>query len=403
MKSTKFRCLGVDPDSSDNCSSFWGPLGTTLLIIYVISSGHFVFGCNLLYKYSVPQRKKILSALYFLIFMTSHFVIFNVPLTKQKTAILFKVGFIVLINANFIIILSIFIGHPSPLKMMRNYLFFEVLISSIPPITAVVNYYVYYATISYFSNETALIFLFIVNEITDFLFSALMRKTILAANKFLENIDLMPGVFILTGYLDGVFYGNLFPQDINSFGFFINLLLNFLPIYLKISGVSEKLYHRYCKWRKQKIKKEKTIELIENGSQFYSIIPVFMIICFIHLGTPYLYGSTLFNYNSYTWLDTTNQYPNLTFEEIFSFQKLLIVFGFWLILVIIGVLNKKHYVFCEINMSIFVQSIFFTFKTLTMFTIGFEFSVQIAQVVDKDLFQEIIKPIFDLWGINIGN
>ena len=136
MKSTKFRCLGVDLDSSDNCSSFWGPLGTNLLIIHVFSSGHFVFACNLLYKYSVPKRKKILVAFYFIIFMTSHFVIFNVPLTKQKIAIFFKVGFIVLINANFIIILSMFIGHPSPLKMMRNYLFFEVLICSIPSIVS---------------------------------------------------------------------------------------------------------------------------------------------------------------------------------------------------------------------------------------------------------------------------
>ena len=367
LKKNKTKCLGVGTDLiEDECTphagQLWGSLITTFIVIQTYSSGHFLFGSTLISKYAILDRKKILLFLNFCTFMFSHCIVLNGPIFEEKVCIVFKIVFIVILNAFSFITISRFIGHKKPFALMKNYFYFELLTCSIPTVTVLASKATYPIFIKAGSVSVALFLTSIFNSICDYMFSKLMILTILGENEFVETIDLMPGSFILTGYFDGLFFGNLFPQDIGTFSFWINVIVYYGINLAIISGLKRKILEYYAPKNKKQLKRMNILILIQNGSRFYSIFPLILTVVFAHLNTPYFYGSQLYDYRTFDWLETTEKYNNETIPSIFSFQKLSVMIGFSLVLFILGYFFRKNYVFCEITLLFFLKIFFILLK-----------------------------------------
>ena len=82
------------------------------------------------------------------------------------------------------------------------------------------------------------------------------------------------------------------------------------------------MFEYYASKNKKNIKKANVLILIQNGSRFYSIFPLIITVAFAHLNTPYFYGSQLYDYKSFNWLATTDDYQNQSMELIFSPEKM---------------------------------------------------------------------------------
>ena len=213
----------IGNECTAHSGELWGSLITTFIVIQTYSSGHFLFGSSLISKYATPERKKNLVFLNFCTFMLSHCVVLNGPIFQEKCCILFKIFFIVILNAFSFITISRFIGHKKPFALMKNYFYFELFTCLIPTVTVLASKATYPIFIKAGSVGVALFLTSLFNSLCAYLFSKLMIITILAENEFVETIDLMPGCFILTGYFDGLFFGNLLPQGIETFGFWLNV------------------------------------------------------------------------------------------------------------------------------------------------------------------------------------
>ena len=301
----------------------------------------------------------------------------------------------------FHITISKYTGHPKPFELMKNYFYFELLTCTIPTVTVLASRATYPLFIKSGSKGVALFLTSIFNSICTLFFSKLMIKTILAENKHLENIDLMPGSFILTGYFDGLFFGNLLPQDINTFGFWLNVLVYYGISISTVSGIKTKFLEYYYNKTNKKTSKVSVLTLIFNGSRFFSIFPLVLTVFFTHLNSPYFYGSQLYDYITFDWMKTTDKYDNETIPSIFSFEKLSIMIAFSFVLCVIGYFKRGHYVFVEITLPVYLRNIFYTFKICTMFTIGFEYSVQVANVVEKDVIDNMFGPFWRILGIGV--
>ena len=395
-------CLGAGTDQvQDNCYSFWGSFMMTIVVIQTYSSGHFLFGSSLLSKYSMANRKGFLVLMNFILFCFNHIVFLNGPFLDEKVCILFKIFFIVILNAFSFITLSRFIGHPKPFTLMKNYFFFELLTCTIPTVTVLSSQFTYPLFMQMGSRNVALFLTSLFNSLCSNFFQEVMIRTILKENPFLENIDLMPGSFILTGYFDGLFFGNLLPQDINSFGFWFNIMTYYGYNIGTIIGWRSKFWKFVYRNRKNKNPNEKKelLELIQNGSFFFSIFPLILTVVFFQMNTPYFYGSQLYDYKSFNWLATTDDYQNQSMELIFSPEKMAILIIFSSVFMIIGFKFRKYFVFCDITGPVYLRNIFYTFKICTMFTIGFDYSVQVANVVHKDVTDQMFGPYWRVVGI----
>lgn len=289
-------------------------------------------------------------------------------------------------------------GIKKPYALMKNYLYFEILIWLIPTFTFLSSTFTYPLFAKHLSNEASLFLYSIFNYVCDIIFSEIMITLILQDNNYIEVIDLMPGTFILTGYFDGVFFGNLFPQEISSVFFWVNLFFYFGATLFEISGLKKKIFKIYYAIRNKKIKHERTISLIENGSRFFSLIPLFLTFIFIEINAPFIYGSCLYDYQKFEWMKSTEDYNYQNISTIVSFKKFLIVFCFWIFILLVGFFHRKNYIFCQINFSIYLKSIVYTFKVCTMFTVGFEYSFKMANVVNNNLVDEILDPFIGLFS-----
>lgn len=402
VKRGKTRCLQVGmEDAPDDCTpysgKFWGSGFTTFISIWIYSSGHFTFGSNLLAKYSTPERKNLLLIINFCCFMLSHCLILNGPILEEKVCILFKIYLIVILNAFSFIAISKYTGHPKPFSMMKNYFYFELFTCSIPTITVLCSRLTYPIFLKTGSKNIALFLTSVFNSIYDLAASKLMIYYILAENIYLENVDLMPGAFILTGYLDGLFFGNLLPQDINSFGFWINAIFYYVVNFSVISGLRRK-FEAFLE--RKHPRSPSTLTLIFNGSRFFSIFPMVITVLFIQLNSPYLYGSLMYDYNKFDWLETTDKYDHQKIEDLFSFDKVAVMIAFSIALMVFGYFKRNHYGFVEITLPVYIRNIFFTFKIFTMFTIGFEYSVLVGNVVDRDVIDMMLGPYWRLLQIH---
>ena len=56
-----------------------------------------------------------------------------------------------------------------------------------------------------------------------------------------------------------------------------------------------------------------------------------------------------------------------------------------------------EYVFYEIALADYLQTIFYTIKICAMFTIGFEFSTQVANFIDNEIIDQIFGTLFEVW------
>ena len=335
------------------------------------------------------------------LFCLTHIIVLNGPFLKENVCILFKIFFIVIINAFSFITLSRFIGHPKPFTLMKNYFFFELFTCSIPTITVLSSKLTYPLFIKTGSKGVALFLTSIVNSIFSYFFQLLMQNTILAENPFLENIDLMPGSHILTGYFDGLFFGNLLPQDIDTFGFWFNVISYYGYNIATITGIRARFWQFIYRNRKKNLNNEnkKILGLIQNGSRFFSIFPLVLTILFTQMNTPYFYGSQLYDYATFNWLVTAIEYDNQSMKSLFSYEKMIIFIVFSLVYMSFGYAFRKNYLFYEINGTVYLKNIFYTFKICTMFTIGFDYSVQVANVVHKDVIDQMFGPYWRLVGI----
>ena len=406
MKVNKTKCLGVggeiiQDECTPNVGKLWGSLFSTLIVIQTYSSGHFLFGSSLIFKYALPRRKYVLVIINFCCFMLLNCFTLN-GFFFDKVEMLVKIVFILTINTSLIFAISRFIGHPKPFLLMKNYFYFEFFICSIPTIAILFSLITYPNFIKSGSKNMALFLTSIFNAIFDYIFSEIIMRTVLAHNKFLETIDLMPGVSFLTGYFDGLFFGNLLPQDVDSFGFWFNLLVYYGLNIAEISGIKGKIlkYYNLKRKKKKKFHGITAIDMVRNGAQFYTVLPLILTVTFAYLNTPYLYGSQLYDYIKFDWKETTGQYNYEPLVHIFSIQKLSIIIGFSLLFLIAGVFWSQHYAFCEITFTIYLKNIFYTFKICAMFTFGFEYSIIVANVVENNILEEILSGYRRVFGLN---
>ena len=404
IQSYQIRCLEVGGNSvEDHCypNVILGSIFTTIICIQTYSSGHFLFGSTLLWKYSSKNKRNRIVFAYFVVFMGSHGLFLNNIFIKEKVCILFKVIVIVLTNGFAFMIISLFMGHEKPFLLMKNFFYFEFFTCTIPTTTILASKFTYPLFITISSKQMSLFFTFGFNFLNDVVFSEFMRKTILRENKYLDNFDLIPGTFILSGYFAGLFFGNLLPQDLDSWFFWLNLLIYYIPDFLLISGFELNIFELYRKFRnkKQVDKKVRVLKLMENGTTFFTIFPLLLTFLFIKFKCPYFYGSQLYDYKNFDWLETTDGYQNKPLIEIVSYDKICIILGISILLMGFGFFKRKHYAFFEINRTRFFKSIFYTFKIFTMFTLGFEYSVQVANVVNKDVVDQMFGPFWRLVGL----
>lgn len=402
---TKVICfdIGADRNIIDNCS-FEARIGLSLYVMFVTVSGHFLLGANMIFKYSNLARRKLLLFIDFVLFISVNFLTINWNLFQEEQkspSLVFRLVLGVIINSIIFVIICKFIGHKSPYKLMKNYLYFEFLMWFIPAILLMSNTIIYNLFDQHFSSEMSLFLTNSINVILEFLLNEIMISKILQKNQFIETVDLIPGTFILTGYLDGVFLGGLLPQEISSIYFWVNLFLYFGGNFMSLTGLKKiilKPLKTYFKKEKENFSDEQTLFLIENGSKFFSIFPMFITFILISMKKPYFYGSILYDYEKYDWKNSTEDYNSINIDTMISLKKFLIFFLFWLLFVFTGVFFQKNFVFFKIDAEYFLKNIFYTIKNCTMFTLALEYSFKTANVIQNDLFEEIFGPYIDLFN-----
>ena len=391
-------------DAKKRKCKIWNQIATILVTMTVYRMGHFAFGALLLYNNRSSKKRTITLIIIYAVFdVSSHFTLILAPIYDDPNDIPFFsiICLLSTISIPFFLILILFMNIFSPLKIFRNYLFFEIFIIALPGATALATNEIFPQILKNIEDKDNYLFILsLLNTIICIVIKKILMISVFHENSLLDVKDMVPGAEMVTEFFNGFKLGTMMQLDEKKPLFWWDLTIFALQKIFENIGLFRKILNAFVIFRKRKKRRSfdtrisfKRHFLSENKM---SIVYVLMFICLCNMKYSYLFPSLIYDYKIF---DFPYSVEGKAFQEIFNFTKgIAITIFLFLILAATNYMNfrarKKKVFFFFKNRTWFqaFKETLFTFKYFTMFVCGIEMSLIVSGQINKDL----IKLFYDV-------